>query len=259
MDFTRFLNCIVGALTESENKWKPQKRKFSLDTNSDLWNELKPCDLVFYRLKKNDFIGGVISYITSSPYIHVEFHAFDGYSISAGTVGVTYADTISYSKSGYNLDLYRLNREITREERLIMEAKAAQALLKPYDYIHLFVFPFLSERAAAKKAGNDAYICSELVAWIYKNADIDLIPSKPESAEAPADIAMSDSLDYIGTFDSNGRRVIGNLRNKFWKEEYNNLQKIVGNIMNFFSVKDEYYKGLMLNKRKLKEESNESE
>lgn len=244
----KFLNCIVGAITGASNKWKPPKRNFELDPDLDLTKELKPCDIFLYRLGKGNFLGGVISHMTSSPYTHAEIHMHEGYSISAAAVGMTYYDTYRGNVKGSNVvDVFKLNRELTREERLIIEAKASQSLLKPYDYINLIGFHFLSGKLAAKKAGNDAYICSEHVAWVYKNAGIDLIVAKPESIEAPADIGMSGVLNYVGTF-SKGMKLKGNWRNEFIDEEPSWWSKFVSKLMGLFSKRDEYYEGMQLNR-----------
>lgn len=227
----------------------PPARNFIVDTDSDLVKNLQPCDIVLYRFTgKKDLTGGVISYITSSPYSHAEIHMFDGYDVSAGAHGVTFTDIYwGNLVHGYVVDVLRLNREMTREERLIIQAKAYQAIHQPYDYTNLIFFPFMGAKAAAQKAGNDAYMCSELTAWAYNNAGIDLIKGKPESIEAPCDIGRSAILNYVGTF-MGGKKISGDFRNQFIGEEYSFAAKMIAKLMGAFTVKDEYYKGLYLNK-----------
>lgn len=243
----------------------PPPRDFEVDEDMDYYRFLEPGDIILCRFGgKKDFTGGVICEMTSSPYSHAEVHIRDGYDISAGTHGVTFIDGYKRNVFGRKgvigkthfggMDIVRLKGGLTREQRLIIQAKLMQALLLPYDYINLFCFAFLKNKSAIRRAGNDAYVCSELVSWAYKNADIDLIKSRPESIEAPCDIGRSDVLDYIGTFVK-GEKVDGNYRNEFMNLEYSVLSKMVSNFMGLFTRRDEFYKGLYLNKTMLEGES----
>jgi hypothetical protein len=247
---------IQGLIADLSKKYRsthtPPKRNFEVDMESDLMKELQPCDIILHRFSgKKDFVGGVISYITSSPYGHAEIHMFDGYDISAGPGGVTFVDLYKGNIKESIVDLYRLKRKLTREERLIIQAKAYQILHKPYDYVNLVGFNFLDKKAAIQRAGNEAYVCAEAVAWIYNNAAISLIKGVPESIIAPADLGHSDILDYIGTFKNN-KKINGNFRNEFLSgQEVNLISKMLAKIINAFNLRDEYYKGIALNKEML--------
>jgi hypothetical protein len=238
---------------------QPPERNFSGDC--DLKRDLKSGDIILYRfVGKNDISGGVISHLTSSPYSHAEIHIKDGYTIAATSNGLSFRDLLKYnikqykpslgpSKKGQtlNVDLFRFKSGLSREQRLIIEAKALETLAMPYDYLNLFTFPFLSGKQALRKSGNDAYICSEHVAWCYKNAGIDLIEDKPEAIEAPADLGYSEKLTYIGTYVE-GKKIESNYKNKLMNQEYSLLQKFISSLMGLFSKKDEFYKGLKDNK-----------
>lgn len=236
---------------------KPLERKFDVP-DCDLVRDVQPGDIIVYRFgSKDDFTGGIISHMTSSPYSHAELHIKDGHDISATSHGIGFVDLFQNNIKGkkaviggiqpFNVDVFRLKGGLSREQRLIIEAKAFESLLMPYDYINLAWFNYFTPEGAAKRAGNEAYICSEHVAWAYNNAGIDLIKDRPESIEAPADIGRSDVLEYIGTYVE-GVKLQDDLRNKFLDEEYSNLQKLISTFMGLFSKKDEYYQGVAINK-----------
>lgn len=256
-----FIQRMLGKLSPKGKPTRvPPKRNFEVDENSDFYKNLLPGDILLYRFGgKKDFTGGIICEMTSSPYSHSEVHIKDGYNISAGPQGITFVDGYKHNVIGKkavvgkhvyraNIDIFRLKGGLSREQRLIIQAKLMQALLLPYDYINLAGFPFLRGKSAVKRAGNDAYICSESVAWSYKNAGIDIIKDKPESIEAPCDIGRSDILEYIGTFVA-GKKIEGDHRNEFLQEEYSVLSKMVSNFLGLFSKKDEFYEGLYINKK----------
>lgn len=227
----------------------PPKRNFVFDLNTDLTRTLQPCDVVLYRFTgPSDFLGGVTAHCTMSPYSHAELHMFDGYNIEAGVGGVGYSDL--YYKAiiqSNHVDVFRLNRPLTREERLIIQSKAYQAIARPYSYQGILFFPFLNNKTAVQYAGNKAFICSQLLSWCYENANIKFVLGR--SLDAPADLGRSDILDYLGTF-INGKKQVSNYRNQFMSDEiFGYATKIVDGLIDKFSVKDEFYKGLYLNNK----------
>ena len=252
------MNFIQGVLGFFSPKTKaskePKKRSFEIE-GWDLKRDLLPGDIVLYRFGgKKDFAGGIISHMTSSPYSHCEVHIENGHDISAGSAGVGFEDLFALNiknKKTYTVDVLRLKDGLSRERRITILEKCFKTLLLPYDYANLAGFHFFSKKAAIKRSGNEAYICSEHVAWSYKNAGVDLIADRPEAIEAPADIGHSDVLDYIGTYRK-GTRIDKDLRNEFIDEEQGVLSKLVAKFMNLFSMKDEFYEGISINKEMLK-------
>jgi len=239
------LNATLSAMMEKCNKVFPKRNSI---VKNDLTETLKPMDVILYRWGgKKDFIGGVLSYFTSSPYSHTGLHLKNSYSIEALSCGVGYRDISKYKGT---IDVFR-PLSLTREMRLIMFAKAAQSILEPYDYINLVFFPFMSVKEAVKFSGNHAFICSELISWIYKEAGVDLVKDRPEAIEAPADLGHSPFLNYIGSF-RNTKRMKENFANKTIDKKVSELSKFVANFLKKFSLRDEYYKGLALNKEKIK-------
>lgn len=243
---------------------RPPQRDFEIP-DCDLVRDVQPGDIILYRFGgPDDFTGGVISHMTSSPYSHAEIHIKDGYDISATSNGVGFVDLYRYNLMGkkaviggvqpFTVDVFRAVNGLSREKRLIIESKAYKSILMPYDYFNLFAFPFLKTEKAVEMAGNDAYICSEHVAWCYDNAGIDLIKDSPESIEAPADLGRSDQVEYIGTYRE-GKKLSTNYANEFIDENYSDLQKLISTFMGLFSKRDEFYKGIYLNKSKLEGES----
>jgi hypothetical protein len=227
----------------------PPPRDIPMDMNSDFVKTLQPCDIVLYRFRgEKDIIGGVTAYITSSPYSHAEVVIENGYTISAASHGITFIDVFKQNLvNGHHLDIFRLNRLITREERIIIQGKALKTIAMPYDYANLVLFPFIGKKKAIQLSGNLAYMCSEHVAWCYDNASISLITGRPTAIDSPADLGRSNVLNYIGTF-VDGKKVAGDFRNEFTDEKFSAATQIIANIMGLASNKDEYYKGLYLNK-----------
>lgn len=245
---------VQGLINEIFKKGRathtPPARNFEVDKNLDLVKDIKPGDVVLYRfMGEKDFVGGVISYVTTSPYCHAEVHMFNGYNVSADAVGVTFVDMFKKNQK-QAIDVFRLKRKLTREERLIVQAKALQAIHSPYDYVNLAGFIYLTQKGAVKRAANQAYMCSELVAWAYDNAGIKLIKGKPESIVAPGDLGRAEVLKYVGTYES-GKKVRGSFRNQFRGAEQGTISKMLAKIIGLFSVKDEYYKGLAINQTML--------
>jgi hypothetical protein len=258
---------IQGFLRQFGNKVThvPPKRKFEVDYDSDYMKALQEGDIILYRFGgPRDFTGGVISHMTSSPYSHAEIHIKDGYDISAGALGVTFVDGYSHNVNGKKpvvgmkrlypkMDIFRVKGGLTREQRLIIEAKAYQSLLLPYDYASLFFFPFIRPKSVARRAGNEAYMCSEITAWCYENAGIDLIKDSPAAIEAPGDLGRSDMVEYVGTF-WRGQKLDGNYANEFLDEDHSLFSKLVSKLIGLFSKRDEYYQGVALNKKLLEGE-----
>jgi len=213
---------------------------------NDLSRDLKVGDIVLPRISGSSaWISGVICHFTSSPYYHVEINVKDGYNISANGTGVGWNDI--YVKPIF--DLFRFKGGLDRTQRLMIYAKAAQSILKPYDYTHLFGFPFVKRKSAVRKAGNDAYICSELTAWIYDEIGLPLIGDIPTSMTAPADIGHSDALEYVGAY-KNGWKIVAE-PNEFLSEDKEIIGKKASKFLEAISTRDEYYEGLYLNRDKM--------
>lgn len=244
--------------------FQPPTRDYIVEEN-DLIRDLKPCDIVLYRTTgPEDLTSGIISYFTSSPYNHAELYMFDGYTIAADSIGITFRDMYKENVYGHipvfgkkepidlRVDILRLGGGLNRNQRLIIEAKAYKTLACQYDFHGLFTFPFFkNNNEALRRSVDDMYVCSEHVAWCYKNAGIDLIEDVPESIESPADIGMSDILEYVGTYE-HGKKIDGNYKNKFIDETISDFQKAVSNILGAFSTRDEYYAKLAKNQELLK-------
>jgi uncharacterized protein YycO len=227
-------------------------RNYTMDKNCDLIKTLQPQDIVLYRFNNEDFLGQIIAHFTSSPYSHAEIFMWDGYTITAASNGVGFIDLYQKNIQGqpfigkHMVDIFRVKGGLTREKRLIIQSKALQSVMRPYDYKNLMTFPFISEKDAIECAGNQAYICSELVSWTYKNAGIDLIANRLESLEAPADIARSSILDYIGTFEE-GKKVDKDVRNELYKQSFNVEKEFLAHGIDIISKRDEFYAGMKIN------------
>lgn len=220
------------------NKGKNKIPKREKDFDHPLLKILKPCDVIVKRFSgEKDFMGSIIAHYTSSPYSHAEIHLYDGIVVSAEATGVLYVDSLK--RKNAKIDIFRYLK-LTREERLIITAKAHQSVFKPYHYANLLYYPFMTDKQAAKWSKNEAYICSENVAWCYKEAGIDLVPESPEAAEDPSDLANSKVLKYFGTYDVETGKIISmEAKNKLLVDQkYNKHAKKVSAIIKFLSELD---------------------
>ncbi|MCG3215815.1 MAG: hypothetical protein KAS63_03830 [Candidatus Heimdallarchaeota archaeon] len=171
---------------------KPIKKHYT----NNLTDDLLKGDIILHRAT-GKFISSLISDFTDSPYSHAEIYIGDGWCVSAEAKGVTFSDKLNTKF----VDVLRFKGGLPRDKRGIILEKAYQSLAKPYAFLKLLRFAFYyGPKSVARRAGKVAYICSELTAWCYKLADIDLIPELPEDIEAPADIAKSEVLEWIGAW-----------------------------------------------------------
>ena len=226
--------------------WNPFRKKCKLRIkpseyyDNDLTRFLEKGDVLLYRGQFKNFLSALIMEFTNSPYAHADIYVGDGWSISAESYGITLND---HCNSEF-IDVMRLKGGLSRENRGIILEKAYQSLAKPYEYFGLLVFPFGTEKAAAERSANAAYFCSELVAWCYSEAKIDLIEGKPEAIEAPADLAHSDKLEWLGSW-RNGQPFDEAKMHEFHKFQLNKkggfAKWLINKIVDKISGRDEYY------------------
>lgn len=227
---------------------KPIKERYS----NDLTTNLLKGDIILHRASRK-FISSLISDLTNSPYSHAEIYIGDGWCVSAEAKGITFSDNLNKKF----VDVMRLKEGLTRDKRGIILEKAYQSLAKPYDYLLLVGFPFIGPKSAARRAGDVAYICSELTAWCYKEAEIDLIPGLPEDIEAPADIAKSDKLDWIGAWNKSLKKEDAklNVRHPI-QGKHHWLAKLIIKIIKPLTLRTEYEKSIRLKQEKIREDPN---
>jgi hypothetical protein len=229
--------------------WNPFRRKCKLRVepheyyDNELTEFLQKGDIILYRGEYRSLTSALIMEFTRSPYSHADIYVGDGWCISAERYGLSLEDHCNTEF----IDLLRLKSGLSREQRAIVLEKAYQSLAKPYEYLGLLGFPFGSEKAAARRSANQAYICSEVTAWCYKEAGIDLIQDRPEAIEAPADLARSPELEWLGAWKA-GRPFPGAEHNKFHKLQLNKkagfAKWLVKNVADLLSERDEYYEKL---------------
>jgi len=236
-----FLSQTIRKYFPTPNDHFVERGPVLFETPNDLMKDIRDFDIVLYRVhSKEDFLGNVISEITSSPYSHATLNISSGYVISADGGGVGYDDILTNS---YNVvvDVMRLDRELTDVEKIGLITKAKEQLLKPYNYFNLLDFPYLTDKQVLQFGGGTSFICAELVSYLFKYVNIDLIINKEEAREAPCDIGRSDILDYVGTY-SFGKKLEQNFRNEFIADYENELAEFVARFMGLFSNVDEFYK-----------------
>jgi uncharacterized protein YycO len=225
---------------------KPIKKRYK----NDLTKNLLKGDIILHRASSK-FIGSLISDFTKSPYSHAEIYIGDGWCVSAEAKGITFSDNLNKTF----VDVMRLKGNLTREQRGIVLEKAYQSLAKPYDYLFIVGFPFIGPKSAARRAGDVAYICSELTAWCYKEAGIDLIPGLPEDIEAPADIANSDKLDWIGAWNKSYKKEDAELNVRHTIQgKHHWLAKIIIKLIKPFTLQAEYDKARKMKQEKIRED-----
>lgn len=240
--FNRFFIAAIG-----EPNKVPPNRSSIIET--DLNADIRRGDIVLYRVKPESLISAIISEISQSPYSHSEIHLYGGYDISAESNGVGFIDLYKSCLEN-NVDIFRFPN-LTREQGLAIQAKAMQSIATPYDYENLFKFKFATSKEIAQFAGNQAYICSELVAWVFSEAGINLIKDKPTSITSPADLAKSTVIEYVGTYEK-GKKLSDNLKNIFLNKEKNELAQSIGGFINSIAdIVKAFREGIEKNRSKM--------
>lgn len=214
---------------------------------SDFTNDAQPGDVVLYRGKRSKILCAGIQLFTSSAYNHVSIYDKDGWTIGAGAFGTTYENfpqTEAY-------DIFRLSKVDAETQAKILEA-AKSKIGRAYSYEGGFIFPFLSSKRIKKLSLDRMHNCSEMVALSYKDAGKDLINIKigQEAIIAPADIARSKKLEYIGTYYK-GKLYSRELRNIYSPELQGSKTNIFAKIIIFlfkkWSKRDEFYSDMFVN------------
>jgi hypothetical protein len=231
---------IIRQFAPKPNLTPPARSPHWDNDPTDLMRVAQPFDVALYRVHhKEDFLGNIICHITDSPYEHAVMVIPEGYVVSADAGGIGYDDLYF----GDNIiDLFRLNRSMTQDEQNTLLVRVKEAIGKPYDYWNLLDFPYLTQEQALQMSGGTSFICSELVAWIFEGIGVEFVKDKTIAKEAPADLGLSDILEYMGTFD-HGKRVDGNWRNRFIGDYNNILSDFVADFMDLFSKVNQFYVG----------------
>ena len=88
-----------------------------------------------------------------------------------------------------------------------------------------------------------------------KTVGIDLIPGLPEEIEAPADIANSDKLDWIGSWNKSHKKEDAelNIRHPI-QGKHHWLARIIIKLIKPFTLQAEYEKAVILKQTKIKED-----
>lgn len=230
------------------------KTKMSKVYDNELTKSLEKGDVIVHRAMPAILLSNVISEFTSSPYCHAEVYIRYGWSISAEAYGMTFSDKMNKTM----VDVFQYKGELTDYQRSVISEKAHQSMASPYEYGLLISIPWITRKRAIKRAANSAYICSENVAWCYKEAGIDLVPGTPESIEGPIDLAYSKELEYKGTY--NNGKFLGDDKKEFLYKRHELQGKIKWYVrlliwlLKKLSKKDEFYKELHREQRALIEE-----
>jgi hypothetical protein len=212
---------------------------------NDLTAFLQKGDVILYRGEYRNFISALIMEFTRSPYSHAEIYVGDGWSVSAERYGLSLENHCNVEF----IDIMRKTGGLSKEQQDVIAGKAYRSLAKPYEYLGLFGFPFGSLKAAARRSANQAYICSEIVAWCYKQAGIALVGDRPESIAAPEDLARAGDLQWLGAW--RGSAPFPSARHRTFHPLQLNKRAgfakwIVKHIADALSERDEDYKKLLL-------------
>ena len=225
----------------------PFRRECQLETtgvfDSELVSSLEVGDIILGRSAPGEFVNSLITEFTRSPYSHVTVYIGDGWTISATPHGISFEAAILDKF----VDVMRVPGGLTAAQKEQIVASARTTLGQAYDYVSLFEFPFLRSRQGSEQRG--AFICSELTAWSYRAVGIELTPAwaNPGMVLAPADIAHSEKLVWLGSWN-HGERVPDAHLNEthHLQEDPSNLARaIIRIIADPFSGRDEYYRSMM--------------
>lgn len=208
---------------------------------------LRPGDVVLHR-DQGDLLGGLIGHFTASPYSHAELYWGGGWSLSAEAHGIAFAATDRGGRAFVDVCRHP-GLDAGRARRLLAAARAT--LARRYEFTLLFGFPYLSRRALLRRAANRGYICSEHVAWAYRQAGLILVPGRLQSAQAPADLAHSKALRYVASFHGEERVTDAQLSRFHPRQGRRNRLAValIELFANPVSLRDEYYRGLAASRR----------
>jgi hypothetical protein len=226
------------------NGWNPFRKKcitrMPYKIVSPLTEVLLPGDIILYRAWGYQIMGGLITDFTKSPYSHAEIYTGDGWSIEAGARGVSFNNAFHTNI----VDILRWKSGLSNDQRRVIIGKAYQSLAKPYEYLLLLGFPFISRKAAIQRAANQAFVCSEIVAWCYGEAGLKVCENmKPTSVRAPADFGLSKNFEWIG-FYHNAEKVLDGERNVWHMIQGKRncfARFVIEFLINPLTKKDEYY------------------
>ena len=150
----------------------------------------QPCDIILshghYKISK------IIRQVTHSYWNHAGLYIGNNKVIEARMLGVV--------ESGFRYkgkDTLILRAELTPMQRVAIVKYALSQLGKRYDYFQLLslLFLWLFKRGRVQNSKNH-FICSELVASAFYDADISLC-NKPIELITPADLEKSKLLKKV--------------------------------------------------------------
>ena len=208
---------------------------------------LRPGDVVLHR-DRGDLLGGLIGHFTASPYSHAELHYGAGWSLSAEAQGISFVTTDRAGRAF--VDVCR-HPGLSDDQAQRLLAATRVTLARRYEFTLLFGFPYLSRRAVLRRAANRGYICSEHVAWAYRQVGLILVPGRPQSIQAPADLAHSPALRYVASFHG-ATRVTDAQLNRFHPRQGRRNRLAVALIELLakpISSRDEYYRAQAASRR----------
>jgi hypothetical protein len=203
----------------------------------------EPGDIVLYRALGYQVLGGLIGDITDSPYSHCEVYARDGWTIEAGINGVSFSDGMHGYKGG--VDIFRWKGGLTDRQKNGIVEVAEKEIGDPYQYTLLLFFPYFSRKALVKRAAVHSFICSELAAYAYAENGLNSCGNKqPDTADAPADIGLSLSLDWLGCYVESEK--VEDAKRNIWSNRIQGKRNVFDKIVvalfvDPFSKKTAYY------------------
>jgi cell wall-associated NlpC family hydrolase len=142
-------------------------------------------------VKTSGFFGFLIRLGTMSRWNHCFIYIGDGRIIEANPRGVANSPVSNYKDIAWNR-----HEELTADQREQIIANAKAAVGKPYGFftIGLLVVRILGLKALSNikffqnLGKKDGFICSELVAEVYRKSDLPLF-RKDDSLVVPGDLA----------------------------------------------------------------------
>jgi len=136
-----------------------------------------------FSSQSNNIFSTLVRWRDWSDYSHVDLIMPDGRLIGAYSNGVV----IGYPHIVSNKIIVSI--VVTQEQADKIYKGAMSQLGKPYDYAG--IFGFVTNRDWQE---DDSWFCSELIAWIFKEAGINLLRFDNISRISPADLLLSPLL-----------------------------------------------------------------
>lgn len=156
---------------------------------------LKPGDVVL--VKNNTLYNFLVRFITRSEWGHVALYVGSAVFIEAAKDGVVLKTEKQYQKA--KVSIYRSPLKESSINTIISHALQYEGAA--YDFLgvlQLFILTLIGKRSTALQIGDKKrYFCSELIARVYKDEAVEVIPGLAPDKVFPSDFSISPNFTRV--------------------------------------------------------------